>query len=69
MSTCTCNPPSRARRNVSVPSSSRARAAMLTSPRCSPDGQATLAEAKALADDGVPVAPLPLPVTPPERLN
>ena len=43
MSTCTCSPPSRARRKVSVPSSSRARAAMLTSPRCSPDGQATLA--------------------------
>ncbi|PAX06685.1 DUF1178 family protein [Sphingomonas lenta] len=32
-------------------------------------GQATLAEAKALADEGVPVAPLPLPVTPPEQLN
>ena len=32
-------------------------------------GQATLADAKALAADGVPVAPLPLPVTPPERLN
>ena len=43
MSTCTCSPPSRARRKVSVPPSSRARAAMFTSPRCSPDGQATLA--------------------------
>lgn len=32
-------------------------------------GQATLAEAKALVEDGVPVAPLPLPVTPPEKLN
>jgi hypothetical protein len=32
-------------------------------------GQATLAEAKALADDGVPIAPLPLPVAPPEQLN
>ena len=32
-------------------------------------GQATLEEAKALADDGVPVAPLPLPVPPPETLN
>jgi hypothetical protein len=32
-------------------------------------GQATLAEAKALVDDGVPVAPLPLPVTPPDKLN
>lgn len=32
-------------------------------------GQATLADAKALVDDGVPVAPLPLPVTPPKQLN
>lgn len=32
-------------------------------------GQATLAEAKALVDDGVPVAPLPLPVVPPEAAN
>lgn len=32
-------------------------------------GQATLAEAKALVEDGVAVAPLPLPVTPPESLN
>ncbi|WP_375402575.1 DUF1178 family protein [uncultured Sphingomonas sp.] len=32
-------------------------------------GQATVAEAKALADDGVPVAPLPLPLPPPETLN
>ena len=32
-------------------------------------GQATVAEAKALADDGVAVAPLPLPVVPPERQN
>jgi hypothetical protein len=32
-------------------------------------GQATLEEAKALADDGVPVAPLPLPVPPPDTLN
>ena len=32
-------------------------------------GQATVAEAKALADEGVPVAALPLPVTPPETLN
>ena len=29
-------------------------------------GQATLAEAKALAAEGVPVAPLPLPILPPE---
>ncbi|HEX8383820.1 MAG TPA: DUF1178 family protein [Sphingomonas sp.] len=32
-------------------------------------GQATIAEARALAEDGVPVAPLPLPVRPPETLN
>ena len=32
-------------------------------------GQATLAEAKALAEEGVPVAPLPLPVVPPEARN
>ena len=32
-------------------------------------GQASLAEAKALVDDGVPVAPLPLPVTPPDTVN
>jgi hypothetical protein len=32
-------------------------------------GQATLAEAKALVEDGVPVAPLPLPVVPPDRVN
>lgn len=29
-------------------------------------GQATVQEAKALIDDGVPVAPLPLPIVPPE---
>lgn len=32
-------------------------------------GQATIAEAKALADEGVPVAALPLPVVPPEVKN
>jgi len=32
-------------------------------------GNATLEQAKALVDDGVPVAPLPLPVTPPNQLN
>lgn len=32
-------------------------------------GQATLAEAKALVDDGVPIAPLPFPVVPPDRRN
>ena len=32
-------------------------------------GQATREEAKALAEEGVPVAPLLLPVVPPERVN
>lgn len=32
-------------------------------------GSATLNEAKSLIDDGVPVAPLPLPVLPPNQLN
>jgi hypothetical protein len=32
-------------------------------------GQATIAEAKALAEEGVPVAPLPLPIVPPEACN
>lgn len=32
-------------------------------------GQATLAEAKALVEEGVPVAPLPLPIVPPDALN
>lgn len=32
-------------------------------------GQATPDEAKALAADGVPVAPLPLPVVPPDERN
>jgi len=32
-------------------------------------GQATLAQAKSLAEDGVPVAPLPLPVVPPTQVN
>lgn len=32
-------------------------------------GQATRAEANALVEDGVPVAPLPFPVVPPERSN
>lgn len=30
-------------------------------------GQATIAEAKALAEEGVPLMPLPLPVLPPEQ--
>jgi len=32
-------------------------------------GQASLAEAKALIEEGVAVAPLPFPVAPPEKLN
>ena len=32
-------------------------------------GSATLEQARSLLDDGVPVAPLPLPVTPPSQLN
>jgi hypothetical protein len=32
-------------------------------------GQTTPAEAKALAEEGVPVAPLPFPVLPPEQAN
>ncbi len=32
-------------------------------------GQASLAEAKALIEEGVPVAPLPFPLAPPEKLN
>jgi len=40
-----------------------------TEPRALIHGQATPAEAKALAEDGVPVAPLPLPVVPPEQAN
>ena len=39
------------------------------SPETPIHGQATLAEAKALADEGVPVAPLPLLVVPPEVRN
>jgi hypothetical protein len=32
-------------------------------------GQATLAEAKSLVEEGVGIAPLPLPVVPPTQLN
>jgi hypothetical protein len=32
-------------------------------------GSATLDQAKSLVEEGVPVAPLPLPVRPPEQLN
>ena len=32
-------------------------------------GRATIGQAKELIDDGVPVAPLPLPVQPPDQVN
>ena len=32
-------------------------------------GNATLEQAKSLVDEGVPVAPLPLPVRPPSQVN
>ena len=32
-------------------------------------GNATIADAKSLADDGIPVAPLPFPVVPPDQVN
>jgi hypothetical protein len=32
-------------------------------------GNATLDQAKSLVDDGIPVAPLPLPVRPPSQVN
>ena len=32
-------------------------------------GHATIEQAKSLAEDGVPVAPLPLPVVPPNQMN
>ena len=32
-------------------------------------GKASLEEAKSLIDEGVPVAPLPFPVAPPDELN
>jgi hypothetical protein len=38
-------------------------------PRATIHGQATLADAKSLVAEGVPIAPLPLPVVPPERVN
>ena len=32
-------------------------------------GNATIEQAKSLVEEGVPVAPLPLPVTPPDQVN
>lgn len=32
-------------------------------------GNATAAEAKSLIEEGIPVAPLPLPITPPDQVN
>jgi hypothetical protein len=40
-----------------------------TEPDAPIHGQATVAEAKALVEDGVPIAALPLPVVPPEVAN
>lgn len=55
---------------VGVTFSERARAMHLGEEAHAPiHGQATLAEAKALIEDGVPVAPLALPVIPPEARN
>lgn len=49
---------------------SRARAMHLGEEKPAPiHGQASLAEAKSLVEDGVPVAPLLLPVVPPKALN
>lgn len=55
---------------VGVAFSERARAMHLGEEAHAPiHGQATPEQAKALIDDGVPVAPLPLPVVPPEARN
>ncbi len=40
-----------------------------TAPVTQIHGQASLAEAKALVEEGVPVAPLPFPVVPPKQVN
>ncbi|MEK9213111.1 DUF1178 family protein [Sphingomonas sp. 2378] len=40
-----------------------------TAPVAQIHGQASLAEAKALVEEGVPVAPLPFPVVPPKQVN
>ncbi|MGI4733287.1 MAG: DUF1178 family protein [Janthinobacterium lividum] len=40
-----------------------------TEPHATIHGQATLAETRSLVEEGVPIAPLPLPVTPPEQSN
>ena len=38
-------------------------------PRAGPRQAPPSTQAKSLADDGVPVAPLPLPVIPPNQVN
>ena len=38
-------------------------------PHATIHGQASPAEAKALVEGGVPVAPLPFPVAPPDQVN
>jgi hypothetical protein len=48
----------------------RARAMHLGETAATPiHGETTLAEAKALVDEGVPIAALPLPVVPPDAVN
>lgn len=55
---------------VGVAFADRARAMHLGDAPVAPiHGQATLADAKALAEEGVPIAPLPLPVIPPDAQN
>jgi hypothetical protein len=50
--------------------SDRARAMHLgEAPAATIHGQTSLAEAKALVEEGVPVAPLPFPVLPPDAVN
>ncbi|WP_423602049.1 DUF1178 family protein [Sphingomonas sp. MS122] len=55
---------------VGVAFADRARAMHLGDEAHAPiHGQASVEEAKALIEEGVPVAPLPLPVVPPEQRN
>jgi hypothetical protein len=55
---------------VGLAFASRARAMHAgDAPEATIHGQATIAEAKALVEDGIPVAPLLVPVVPPEACN
>jgi hypothetical protein len=57
-------------RYVGVAFTAKARAMHLgEEPHAPIHGQATLDDARALIEEGVPVAPLPLPVVPPEASN